>query len=200
MPLLAILAAGMIAHALSAGFDFLYPLRLVSAAAVLWIYRSSYRNLAWGFSWRAVLVGVAVFVVWAAFAHFLKSTAPMPDALKQLSPAMRTAWLSTRAAAAIITVPIAEELAYRGFLMRRIVSANFDAVDFKSVGVMAVALSAIAFGITHGGLWLPGIVAGLAYGMLATKTGKIGESVVAHATTNALIAIQVLLFAQWQLW
>lgn len=200
LPLLAILAAGMIAHALSAGFDFLYPLRLVSAAAVLWIYRGSYRNLAWGFSWRGVLVGVAVFVVWAAFAHFLQGAAPMPDGLKQLSPAMRAAWLGTRAAAAIITVPIAEELAYRGFLMRRIAGANFEAVDFKSVGVMAVALSAIAFGITHGGLWLPGIVAGLAYGTLATKTGKIGESVAAHATTNALVAIQVLLFGQWQLW
>jgi exosortase E/protease (VPEID-CTERM system) len=200
MPLLTILAAGMIAHALSAGFDLLYPLRLVSAAAVLWIYRASYRNLAWGFSWRGVLVGVAVFTVWAVFAHFLTATAPMPEGLQQLSPAMRFAWLGARAAAAIITVPIAEELAYRGFLMRRIAGANFDAIDFKSVSFLALALSAIAFGITHGSLWLPGIVAGLAYGALAKKTGKIGESVAAHATTNALVAVQVLLFQQWQLW
>lgn len=200
MPLLAILAAGMIAHALSAGFDLLYPLRLVSAAAVLWIYRGRYRNLAWDFSWRAVSVGVAVFVVWAGFAHFLTDTAPMPEGLKQLSPAMRVAWLGARTAAAIITVPIAEELAYRGFLMRRLDNANFDAVDFKSVSGFALALSAIAFGITHGGLWLAGMVAGLAYGTLAMKTGKIGESVAAHATTNALVAIQVLLFQQWQLW
>jgi hypothetical protein len=37
-------------------------------------------------------------------------------------------------------------------------------------------------------------------GALAVRTGKIGESVAAHATTNALIAMQVLLFGQWQLW
>lgn len=200
MPLVVILAAGMIAHVLSAGFDLLYPLRLVSAAAVLWIFRGSYRNLVWGFSWRAVSVGIAVFVGWAVFAHFLVGTAAMPEGLKQLSPAVRAAWVGARAAAAIITVPIAEELAYRGFLMRRIVSADFDAVDFKSVSILAVVLSAIAFGITHGSLWLPGIVAGLAYGTLAVKTGKIGECVVAHATTNALVAVQVLLFQQWQLW
>jgi hypothetical protein len=35
MPLLAILAAGMIAHAVSTGFDLLYPLRLAAAVAVL---------------------------------------------------------------------------------------------------------------------------------------------------------------------
>jgi exosortase E/protease (VPEID-CTERM system) len=200
MPLFAILVAGMIAHALSAGFDLLYPLRLLAAAAVLWIFRGSYRNLAWGCSWRAVSVGIAVFVVWAACAHFLPGTAAMPEGLKQLSPAMRAAWLAARAAAAIITVPIAEELAYRGYLMRRIAGADFEAVDFKRVGIIALALSAIAFGITHGSLWLPGIVAGSAYGALAMKTGKIGESVAAHATTNALIAIQVLVFQQWQLW
>src|SRR6202035_3776642 len=42
MPLLAILAAGMISHALSAGFEFLYPLRWIAALAVLWYYRKDY--------------------------------------------------------------------------------------------------------------------------------------------------------------
>jgi membrane protease YdiL (CAAX protease family) len=52
----------------------------------------------------------------------------------------------------------------------------------------------------HGGLWLPAIIAGLAYGAIVVKTGRIGEAVVAHATTNALIAAAVLGFDQWQLW
>jgi membrane protease YdiL (CAAX protease family) len=49
-------------------------------------------------------------------------------------------------------------------------------------------------------MWLPAIFAGMAYGAIAIKTGRIGEAVVAHATTNALIAAAVLLFDQWQLW
>ena len=200
VPLLAILAAGMLTHAVSAGFDFLYPLRIVCVVAALWAYRRSYGNVDWGFSWRGVLTGVAVFAVWAAFAHAVTTTAVIPDDLARLPGSARAAWIGCRAAAAIITVPIAEELAYRGFLMRRIVSAQFDSVALRSVRWPAIAISSVVFGLTHGNLWPAGIVAGVAYGAVAAKTGKIGESVAAHATTNTLVAIQVLLFGQWQLW
>ncbi|HEY0802816.1 MAG TPA: exosortase E/protease, VPEID-CTERM system [Steroidobacteraceae bacterium] len=200
LPLLAILAAGMLAHALSAGFDLLYPLRIVCAVAALWAYRRSYTDLNWGFTWRGIVVGAAVFGVWAACAQFLTMPAAMPDGLAQLPGPARAAWIGCRAAAAIITVPIAEELAYRGFLMRRIAGAQFDSILLQSVRWPAIALSAVVFGITHGSFWFPGIVAGLAYGAIAVKTGKIGESVAAHATTNTLVAIQVLLLGQWQLW
>jgi exosortase E/protease (VPEID-CTERM system) len=200
MPLLAILAAGMVAHALSAGFDQLYPLRLLCAAIALFAFRRSYRNLDWDFSWRGVAGGVAVFAVWAVFARFLTSTAPIPNDLSVLSPPFRALWIGCRAAAAIVTVPIAEELAYRGFLMRRMVTADFATMPMRRVPWWAIGISAVVFGITHGSFWLPGIIAGLVYAGIAVKTGKIGESVVAHATTNSLVAIQVLLFGQWQLW
>jgi exosortase E/protease (VPEID-CTERM system) len=200
MPLLAILAAGMIAHALSAGFDFLYPLRIICAVAALWAYRRSYAGLDWSFSWRGIGTGVVVFVVWAAVAHFVTTPTPMPDDLARLTGPARAAWIGCRAAAAIITVPIAEELAYRGFLMRRIVSEAFESVPLQTVRWTAVASSAVVFGLMHGSLWFPGIVAGIAYGAVAVKTAKIGESVAAHATTNALVALQVLCLDQWQLW
>ena len=200
MPLLAILASGMIVHALSSGFDLLYPMRLVCALIVLWAFRRSYRTLDWRFSWRGVSLGAAMFCVWAGFAHFLSTPAAMPEDLAKLPLPWRDAWIACRAAAAMITVPIAEELAYRGYLMRRIVSREFASLPMAAVSTPALVASAIAFGVTHGGLWLAGIGAGLAYGMIAKSTGKIGESVAAHATTNALIAIQVLLLGQWQLW
>ncbi len=200
MPLLAILAAGMLAHALSAGFDFLYPLRIVCAVAALWAYHRGYGGLDWGISWRGIGTGVAVFLVWTAVAHFVTTPAPMPDGLAHLTGPARAAWIGCRAAAAIITVPIAEELAYRGFLMRRIVGEAFESVPLQSVRWPAVASSAVVFGIMHGSLWFPGIVAGLAYGAVAVKTGRLGESVAAHATTNMLIALQVLCLDQWQLW
>jgi exosortase E/protease (VPEID-CTERM system) len=200
MPLLAILATGMLTRAFSGGFDFLYPLRVVCAVAALWAYRKSYDGIDWAFSWRGVLAGVAIFCVWAGFAHFAATPATMPSELARLPGPGRAAWIGCRAAAAIITVPIAEELAYRGFLMRRLVSANFDSVSLRSVPWPAIGISAVLFGITHGRLWIPGIIAGVSLGALAVRTGKIGESVAAHATTNALLAMQVLLFGQWQLW
>jgi CAAX prenyl protease-like protein len=200
MPLLAILAAGMLAHALSAGFDLLYPLRLICGAIVLWAYRHCYRDLDWRASWRGIATGALLFCVWAGFAHFFTTPTTIPAPLSLLPAPLRGAWIACRAAAAIITVPIAEELAYRGYLLRRLAKAQFESITLREVRRPALIVSSILFGITHGSLWLPGIAAGLTYGALAMKSNRIGESVVAHATTNALLAAYVLIFNQWQLW
>jgi exosortase E/protease (VPEID-CTERM system) len=200
MPMLIILAAGMIAHALSTGFELLYPLRFVGALAALWFYRRSYAGSNFRCTWRGPVVGVAMFCAWAGIAALTTTPTPEPYALSSLPAPLGTAWVVCRVAAAVFTVPIAEELAYRGYLLRRLVSARFESVPFSDARWPALVLSALAFGVTHGGLWLPGIAAGLAYGALAIRTNKLGESIAAHATTNALLAAYVLLFDQWQLW
>lgn len=56
------------------------------------------------------------------------------------------------------------------------------------------------FGLMHGALWLPGILAGLAYGHLLMRSSRMGDAVIAHATTNALLTTAVLVFDQWQFW
>ena len=204
MPLLAILAAGMVSHALSAGFEFLYPLRFLAALAVLWIFRQSYVSANLRFSWRGPAVGAAVFCLWLGAAAVLiqPKGAPgaAPEALATLPEPLRILWIVCRVLAAVGTVPLAEELAYRGYLMRRLVSARFETVPFSAARWPALVVSALAFGLMHGALWLPGIAAGLAYGALAVRTGKLGESIAAHGTTNALLAAYVLIFDRWQLW
>jgi exosortase E/protease (VPEID-CTERM system) len=200
MPLLIILAAGTIARILSPGFDLLYPLRFAAALAVLWFYRRSYAALDWSCSWRAGVVGAMLFCLWAGSANFLTTPSAEPHALLLLPAPLRVAWIGCRVFGAILTVPLAEELAYRGYLMRRLISPRFESVALADVRWPALALSALAFGAMHGALWLPGIVSGWAYGALAIKTGKLGEAVAAHATTNGLLAIYVLRFDQWQLW
>ncbi len=200
MPLLVILAAGMIAHALSTGFELLYPLRFIGALAALWFYRRCYTGLDLRSSWRGPAVGVGMFIVWAGIAAFMTSPTAEPEALSSLSTPLRTLWIGCRVLAAVLTVPMAEELAYRGYLLRRLVSPRFESVPFAHARWPALGVSAVAFGLSHGSLWLPGMLAGLAYGGLAIRTGKLGECIVAHGTTNALLAVYVLYFHQWQLW
>ncbi len=204
MPLLAILAAGMVSHALSAGFEFLYPLRFAAALVVLWVFRKSYAGADLRFSWRGPAVGAAVFVLWLAAAAVLipPQGAPQaaPQALAALPEPLRLLWIACRVLAAVGTVPLAEELAYRGYLMRRLVSPRFETVRFAAARWPALGVSALAFGLMHGVFWLPGIAAGLAFGALAVRTDKLGESVAAHGTTNALLAAYVLIFDRWQLW
>jgi len=90
--------------------------------------------------------------------------------------------------------PIAEELAYRGYLLRRIVAPDFESVRFQAVGVTALLLSALAFGLGHGSLWLAEIVAGVVYGAVVIRSGRMGEAIAAHATTNSLFAAYVLIW------
>jgi exosortase E/protease (VPEID-CTERM system) len=200
MPLLAILAAGALSQAASSGLEIFYPLRLLAGLSVLALYRSKLKALDWHWSWRGPAVGVLVFLVWIVAAHFLLPESAMPEKLATVPAALRGFWIVSRIAGSILIVPIAEELAYRGYLMRRLAASDFESVPFRSVRWPALTVTAIAFGLAHGALWLPGIAAGLAYGLILVHRGRIGEAVAAHATTNALIATSVLGWSQWQLW
>jgi exosortase E/protease (VPEID-CTERM system) len=200
VPLLAILAAGVLSHAMSGRFETLYPLRLIAGASALWVYRREIAALEWKFSWRGPATGALVFLLWIGAAQALLQPSSMPQALAALSPEVRMTWILARVLAAVLTVPIAEELAYRGFLMRRLVHADFESIPYRSVGWPALLATAVVFGVGHGVLWLPGIAAGIAYGLLAVRGGQLGDAVAAHATTNALIALVILGGDQWQLW
>ncbi len=200
MPLLAILAAGAVASALSGGFEFFYPLRLGAGLWMLVRYRRKLSTIDWRWSWRGPAVGALVFLAWFIGAHFLLAESTMPEKLAAAPAALSGFWVASRIAGSILIVPIAEELAYRGYLMRRLAKADFESLPFDSVRWPALTVTAIVFGLAHGALWLPGIAAGLAYGLLLIRRGRIGEAVAAHATTNAMIAASVLGWHQWQLW
>jgi exosortase E/protease (VPEID-CTERM system) len=200
VPFLAILAAGMLATALSSGFETLYLLRPVAAGLALYRYWPRLRQLQWRVTWRGPAVGIVVFVVWIMGAGLRAGSDPMPFELSAMPAALSLTWIAIRALASATIVPLAEELAFRGFLMRRLVTADFQTVPYQSVGLGALLISALAFGLSHGAMWLPGIVAGLLYGWVTVRSGSLGEAVVAHATTNALLAALVLLAGKWQLW
>ena len=49
-------------------------------------------------------------------------------------------------------------------------------------------------------IWLAGTVAGMFYAWAQYRRGKVGDAIMAHATTNALIDAEVLTFGNWNLW
>jgi CAAX prenyl protease-like protein len=200
MPLLAILAAGAVSHAMSSDFEYFYPVRVIAGFALLVYYRNELAALDWRWSWRGPVLGVLVFLAWMLGAHYLLTEHAMPEKLAAMAPAVRGLWILCRVAGSMLIVPIAEELAYRGYLMRRLLRADFESLPFHAVRWPALGVAALAFGIAHGRLWLPGIAAGLAYGAIVVRRGHLGEAVAAHATTNALVVVAVLAGNQWQLW
>jgi exosortase E/protease (VPEID-CTERM system) len=202
VPLLVIIAAGMLSGAVSGGFEWLYPLRVVAAIAALWAYRAHYRAMDWRWDWVAVAAGIVVFAIWRVPELVVAPAAEagMPAALASSAPGVMALWLLLRTVGGVITVPIAEELAFRGFLMRRLVSADFARVPFASAPAWAVLVSSVIFGALHGGRFVEGALAGLIYAWVIRRRGSIGDAIVAHATTNALIALGVLLNGEWRYW
>ena len=201
-PFLAILAAAMISRAASGTFEWLYALRFFAAAGALWFMWPKYAKLNWEFGWVAPVAGAAVFALWLGLdmVNGVHAVSQMPADLAAMPGAARNVWIAFRILAAVLTVPIAEELAFRGFLMRRFISADFESVDPRTFTVISIIVSSVAFGLLHGDRWIAGTIAGAVYGGAVLWRGRIGDAVVAHGVSNALIAVWVLAFGNWQLW
>jgi exosortase E/protease (VPEID-CTERM system) len=196
LPFLAILTAGIVAKAFSGSFEWLYPLRFFAAAGMLWGCRRSYAGLTWRCDWLAPAIGTIVFVTWIGMDHFLNLNPGIDPRVPStlLAPTLaKGIWVTFRVLAAVITVPLAEELAFRGYLMRRLISVNFNSVSFQSFSWFALLASSVTFGLLHGGNWLAGSVAGFLFGLAVVRRGRIGDAVVAHATANALLATYILI-------
>jgi exosortase E/protease (VPEID-CTERM system) len=204
-PLMAIVAASMIGAAFSAGpFDPYYPARVVAAVAAFWACRraDAYRLAGWTWAWTPVAIGAVVFGAWMLLEPADPGgsrSAAIARGLGRLPPAAAGAWLAARVVGSAVTVPIAEELAFRGYLARRLVRADFAAVGPGQVTALALLVSSLLFGAMHG-RWLAGTLAGLAYGACYLRRGSVADAAIAHATTNALIDARVLATGDWSLW
>ena len=203
VPFLAILATGMLAQSVSGGFEWFYPLRVLSAAAALFWYRRVYKELRWRAGWQAPAVGVMVFLLWLGMGRLFNpgsSIMPIPAEFAAASPLSRGVWTLFRVVGATITVPIAEELAFRGFLLRRLVSADFVKVNPQRFTLFSFVVSSVLFGVLHGQQWAVGIAAGMFYAWAFQRRGRIGDAVLAHSVTNGLLAGLVLFTHDWKYW
>ncbi len=192
------------------GFDvrWLYALQAGGTALLLAWWWREYGELARQ-TWPtlretalAVAVGVAVFALWVnldAPWMTLSMGATEPFVPRTAEGGLDWALIAVRIAGAALLVPVMEELFWRSFLMRWIQQPIFEAVPPASVGLRAVGLSTFVFVLAHT-LWLAAIVAGLAYAWLYIRTGKLWTAVIAHAVTNSVLGVWVVMTGNWQFW
>jgi exosortase E/protease (VPEID-CTERM system) len=207
LPMMAIVLATILASAAGdgRGFDRLYPIRLAAFATAIWICRRSYAEVHFRLSWTGIAGGAAVYALWKAMEPLApsasaESSGVIASSLAALPPAVAGAWVVARILGSVIAVPVAEELAFRGYLARRITAADFPGVEPRRISWPGLLVSSLLFGVLHG-RWIAGAAAGLAYAGCYMRRGRLGDAILAHATTNALIAADVLLLSgDWTLW
>ena len=147
----------------------------------------------------AVGVGVLVFGLWIVLDRPWL-TVGEPDGFDPTrNGRLHLGLVAARILGAALVVPVMEELFWRGFLMRWVHHPRFLAVDPRTVGWKALALSSVVFATEHR-LWFAGLLAGLAYGELYRRTGDLRTAVVAHAITNALLGWWVVGTRAWEFW
>jgi membrane protease YdiL (CAAX protease family) len=70
---------------------------------------------------------IAVFGVWMLLEP-AASHEPLAEGLAQFPTGVAAVWLGFRVLGAVLTVPVAEELAFRGYVIHKLVTQDFETV------------------------------------------------------------------------
>ncbi len=114
IPLVVLMSATLITSAMTITIDWWYPLRVVLTAGALALLWRHYRSISFRISGFAVAVGVGVFLLWLLLVpEDPVASATAEQHLQEIPSGLLIAWLLFRALGAVLTVPLAEELAFR---------------------------------------------------------------------------------------
>lgn len=185
-------------------FYWVYFGRTLLGALLIWIMWPLVKEMRYAFSWEAVVVGVAVFVLWVgldgSYRHLLQANTNW-NTFAHYGEDAALAWFFVimRIAGSTLVVPALEEVFFRSFLYRWIVRPDFASLPMNHYSWKPFLLTAIAFGFVHSE-WLAGILCACAYQWLVIRKNRLGDAMTAHAITNLLLGIYVVWKGQWQFW
>jgi CAAX prenyl protease-like protein len=161
----------------------------------------------WGGS---LLMGVAVFAIWVGpdrmfpgyHGYWLFTNRFTGVVAAGLPESSRGDWavLTLRTLRAAVFVPIAEELFWRAWLMRWIISPHFEDVPLGAWSARAFWIVAALFAVEHGPFWDVGLAAGVLYNWWMVRTKSLGDLILAHGVTNACLGAYVVFAGRWEYW
>lgn len=178
---------------------------LVVGASLVWFWRRYDELSRWRLSLSqvalSIAVGVVVFVLWTRLTAPWMMLGEPAAGFVPVDADGELMWplIAFRLAGAALLVPVMEELFWRSFLMRWVDNQDFERVDPASVSFKAIALSTLVFMLAHT-QWLAAIVAGLAYAWLYKQTRSLWAPVLAHAVTNGVLGVWVIINGYWAFW
>lgn len=149
----------------------------------------------------ALMVGAVVFKLWILLTEPWMMLGQPTASFRPVDAEGQLQWglVAVRWIGAALLVPVMEELFWRSFLMRWIDNPDFEKVDPSEVSPKAMVLSTLVFMLAHT-QWLGAIVAGLAYAWLYRYTRSLWAPILAHAVTNGVLGIWVVVYGNWQFW
>jgi len=187
-----------------------YPLRVVLLSAVLIVFSRHVLNLKISHWFITVALGIGVFLIWIGpdllFPDYRRHWIFQNAIVGQVSHAVPEATLLSplvlwsRIIRAVILVPIIEELFWRAWLMRWIISPRFEEIQLGAYAPAAFWITAVLFASEHGPYWDVGLAAGIIYNWWMIRTRSLGDCILAHAVTNGCLCAYVVATRHWEYW
>ncbi len=195
---------------------WLYGVKTICVAGVIfWVWKRL-PQFKVRFLLGSCAVGLVVFGVWVALDPFL----PWLDGMS-LTFGDRANWgareggfrpfefvsdsflvwavVALRLAGAVLVVPVMEELFWRGWLQRWLVSEDFTKVEIGTFTWTSFIIVSVAFAFVHPQVFVA-FLAGVILGWWVVRTKSLWDVVLAHAVANLALGIFVLLSGRWYLW
>ena len=185
----------------------IYATKIIMVGSLLWLFRKNYRS---DFSdnppvydWLiSFFFGIVCLIIWILPEDHLpmleKPTGLNPYSLG-LSYAQAKTLIVIRLLGAAVIVPVMEELFWRSFLLRYLISPEFKKVRAGTFSWFSFIAVAVLFGLEHH-RFVVGIIIGILFNLLMIWRKKLACCVFAHAVTNLGLAIYVLTTGSWAFW
>lgn len=205
-----------------AGSEYwLYAAKTVFVGGLLWAIRGWLPEMRWAFRVEGVVVGLIIAALWIGLdgripslselwgmgQKWMTGKAPEPpkpevpwNPLEYFHdvPALGWAFVVVRVLGRSLVVPPLEEVFYRSFFYRYLANPKFLDLPLSAWHATSFCLTSSLFGLAHPGQWVQGIVCGLAFQGLVIRNGRLGDAMLAHATTNLVISVYAIATRQWQ--
>ncbi len=183
---------------------WLYPVQTFLCAGLLFWFRRDYEPFRWRKLGFALGIGLLVFVLWIAPQQFLGFPARVigfnPEMLAA-KPGLYWTTLVLRFLRLVVVVPLVEEIFWRGFLLRYLISEKFDAIRFGTFSRPSFWVVVLAFTFSHlREDWPAAFLTGGLYNLVAYRTKSLGACVLAHALTNFALGLWIAATRQWGFW
>lgn len=181
-----------------------YPAQtLLCGGLILWFWRE-YQLRTPRKIWFAVLIGLVVFVVWIAPQQFLGFAPRLfgfdPEIFAKGS-GLYWATVLLRFVRLVVVVPLVEEIFWRGFLLRYLISEKFTTISIGAFSWLSFLVVSLGFALAHSRAdWIGALLCGMLYNLVAYRTRSLASCVVAHAVTNLLLGLWIMQTRQWGFW
>ncbi len=202
-------------------YPWIYTVKIALTVAAVVFVLPGYRRFPLRLSWLAILVGAVGGPLWIGLClldweHvyllpllercglggiFGGGDRPAFNPFEQLAsrPALAWAFLAVRFFGLAVMVPILEEFFLRGFVMRFLMEREWWNVPFGKADRLAIILGTAIPMLSH-----PELLAALVWFSMITwlmlRTKNIWDCVAAHAVTNLILGIYVVISGNWWLW